>query len=226
MSSSVSRPSDPGRSLTTREAALVEIITRAASEGRDITREEAGRLAGYGGSDESARVQASRALSRPAVRNALVERIRELAQADVPFAYGVIRHVAAKAGSTRDKLGAASKLLDVAGVTGGNGQATGAGVAIQIVFRTDAGALLVQSEQARPERQAIPATAGVIHSLAEGEGERKAPARQAKRAPTPGQAQAAEAPRGVENRARKSPAGSPARRAPRKSSGKSGGSDG
>lgn len=223
MSSAVSRSSDPDRSLTTREAALVEIITRAASEGRDITREEAGRLAGYGGSDESARVQASRALARPAVRQALMERIRELAQADVPFAYSVIRHVAAKAGSTRDKLGAASKLLDVAGVTGASGSAGGPGVAIQIVFRTDAGALLAQPPRAVPNVQADQGVARVEHALAEGEGGRKA-----KRAtPPPGQARAGGAAPGVKNAARSPTAGSPARRAPGKSrGGKSGGSDG
>lgn len=227
MSSAVSRPSDPDRSLTPREAALVEVITRAASEGRDITREEAGRLAGYGGSDESARVQASRALARPAVRNALVERIRELAQADVPFAYSVIRHVADKAKSTRDKLGAASKLLDVAGVTGGNGQVNGAGVAIQIVFRTDAGALLAQPQPVTLEGKADQGVKRVEHALAEGEVERKAPARRSKRTPPPGQTQDAEARPGVKNRARPPAAGSPARRGAKKSRGKkSGGVDG
>jgi hypothetical protein len=199
---------NPNRTLTQREQALVEIYAQAAADGRDITRTDAGRLAGYSGTTESSRIQASRALARPAVRNALMERIKELAQADVPFAYGVIRHVAAKATSTRDKLGAASKLLDVAGMTGGTGAQSGPGVAIQIVFQTQAGAVLAQPAGAVIEGQANQGIGAPAHSLAEG-GRGRKPRR---KTPSPGPTQDARAAPGVKNRARRLAAGSPSRR--------------
>lgn len=169
MRSAVAPRDKPDLPLTTREAALVRILIDAASDGRSLTRGEAGKLAGYSGNDETARVQASRALSKPKVRAALIDGIRDAAQVDVAAAYAVLRHVADRARSTRDRLGAASKHLDLAGLTGGPSLGMGAGVAVQIVFRSDAGALLVQSEQARPDAQAIRGVQAIDHGIAEGE---------------------------------------------------------
>lgn len=127
--------------LTTKEAALVSVVVEAAAEGKRFpTRQEIGTRAGYG-VGETARVQASRALRRPHVRDAIQAGIRETAGVDVAAAYLTIRNAAAKAPSARDRITAAGKILDIAGMAGAGPQ--GAGVAIEIVFRSpDAAAML------------------------------------------------------------------------------------
>ncbi|MEJ1938609.1 hypothetical protein WDZ92_51090, partial [Nostoc sp. NIES-2111] len=61
-------PKDDAPSLTTKERALVQAILNAAAEGTKFpTRQELGRLAGYGTGD-TARTQCCRALTRQHVR--------------------------------------------------------------------------------------------------------------------------------------------------------------
>lgn len=153
--SAVARTDPTNRPLTSREKRLVELLVAAASEGRDLSRQELGEAAGYG-SGESARVQTYRALARPRVRAAIIAALRDAAQADAPGAYGVLRHVARTARSTRDRVTAASRLLEVAGVVGGDRVATGPAVMVQIAFRTDAAELL-----RRPPEAVVP---GVLPS--------------------------------------------------------------
>lgn len=83
--------------LTTKERALVDLVISAAAEGKRFpSRQELGTAAGYG-LGESARVQASRALRRPHVRDAIQAGIRETAGVDVAAAYLTLRNAAAKA---------------------------------------------------------------------------------------------------------------------------------
>lgn len=224
MSTALSRSSATSaeRDLTEKEQRLIEAIVHAASRGASVTREQAGTAAGYG-RGEVARIQASRALQRPAVRAALTQALQEAAQVDAASSLAVLRHLERKAKSERVRLDAALGGLRIGGLDAQQAASGGQGVAIQIVFRTDAGALLAQPPRAVPNVQIDQRPAQVEHALAEGEGGRKA-----KRAtPPPGQARAGGAAPGVKNAARSPAAGSPARRAPRKSSGKiSGGSDG
>ena len=155
---------EPGdRALTAKESRLVEVALQAASEGKILTRQSLGEAAGFG-KGEGARVSASRALRRPAVRQALLQGLRETAQADVGDAYAVLRHVARSARSTRDRVVAAREVLSIAGVTGSEGGYTGPPVALQIVFRSpDAAALL----QAAPVMHAIPQRPAVPHMAEE-----------------------------------------------------------
>ena len=61
-------PKDDSPTLTTKERALVQAILNAAAEGTKFpTRQELGRLAGYGTGD-TARTQCCRALTRQHVR--------------------------------------------------------------------------------------------------------------------------------------------------------------
>lgn len=217
----------PGeRDLTEKEQRLIEAIVHAASRGATITREQAGTAAGYG-RGEIARIQASRALQRPVVRAALMQALQEAAQVDVAGSLAVLRHLERKAKSERVRLDAALGGLRIGGLDAQQQANNGPGVAIQIVFKTDAGALLAQPQPMTLEGKADQGLEQVEHALDEGEGERQAPARRSKRTPPPGQTQDAEARPGVKTRARPPAAGSPARRAPGKSWGKkSGGVDG
>jgi hypothetical protein len=119
--------------LTPKEAALVRAILDAAAEGKTFpTRTQLGSMAGYG-VGEVARTSACRALARPHVREAIQEGVRQIAGADVGAAYQTLRLAAAKAPSTRDRITAAGRMLDLAGMAGAAPQ--GPAVAIQIVFR-------------------------------------------------------------------------------------------
>lgn len=220
MSSAVTTPGTGERRLTPQERRLVEVIVEAASEGKALTRGEAGKLAGYGGTDESARVQASRALARPEVRNALINGIREAAQSDVGSSYAVIRHLTDRAESGRVKLDAAREHLLIAGVRAADEGPRGPAVAIQVVFQHGGGARLAQLTGQAVEAQAISHVQPVEHSLAEGEG-----ARARRSAPLPGgQPQAAEAPPGVKKPRARPPAGPSSPRAPENPRGKNSGS--
>ncbi|MEO3472506.1 hypothetical protein AAFN86_11610 [Roseomonas sp. CAU 1739] len=128
--------------LTPKEAALVRVMIESASEKKAFpTREQLGTLAGYG-TGEVARTSACRALARPHVREAIQEGIREVAGVDVAAMYHVLRNAAVKAPSARDKITAASKVLDIAGLTGAGPQ--GPAVAIQVVFQHGGGSRLAR----------------------------------------------------------------------------------
>jgi hypothetical protein len=157
---------EPQGRLTPKQAALVEAIAGAASRGKTVSREQAGTAAGYG-SGEVARVGASRALSSPAVRAALTRRMRELMQVDAALA--VLRHLELNAKSERVQLDAALAGMRLGGLDAGDQGQTGAAVAVQIVFRTDAGTLLTQAQHMPPQPQVISHIPEAEHSLAEGE---------------------------------------------------------
>ncbi|MCK8785225.1 hypothetical protein M0638_12600 [Roseomonas sp. NAR14] len=131
------------RALTEKEQRLVDAIVHAASRGASVTREQAGTAAGYGRGDV-ARIQASRALARPAVRAALTKALQEAAQIDAASSLAVLRHLERRATSERVRLDAALAGLRIGGLDQSAQQATGAGVTVQIVFRTDAGETLAQ----------------------------------------------------------------------------------
>lgn len=103
------------RGLTGKESQLVAIIVEAASQGRRLTREQAGTAAGYG-RGETARVQASRALARKPVREALMDALREIAAVDAAGAYAVVQRLMTASKSDRVRLDAANLHLRVAGM--------------------------------------------------------------------------------------------------------------
>lgn len=129
---------DPAdRPLTPRQRRLVDVLIAAAAEGKELTREEAGRLAGYGSTPDSSRVAVYEALRAPHVRRALIQAAQVANQTQVPAYLAAIRHVAGNAKSNRDRLGAARLGMEMAGLVG-PGAATaplGPAVAIQFVFR-------------------------------------------------------------------------------------------
>ena len=138
--------------LTPKEAALVRVMIEAAVEKKAFpTREQAGALAGYG-QGEVARVSASRALSRPHVIEAIQEGVREVAGADVAAMYHTLRNAAVKAPSARDRIAAASKVLDLAGMAG-TGQ-VGPAVTFQLVFSHTKAEDCALMKYASPEQRA------------------------------------------------------------------------
>lgn len=123
--------------LTERQQRLVEVLIAAAAEGKELSREEAGRLAGYGGTPECSRTSTYTALKQPNVRRALIEAAQIANQTQVPAYLAAVRHIAGKAKSTRDRLGAARLGMEMAGMVGqgATGAAVaGAGVRLQIVL--------------------------------------------------------------------------------------------
>lgn len=143
--------------LTPKEAALVQAILDVAAEGKPFpTRAELGTQAGYGVGDV-ARVQASRALARQHVRDAIARGIRETAGVDVGLAYSALRLAAAKAGSARDRIAASREILNLAGLTGADSYG-GAPVTVQIVFRTPEAAAVLQAAPAPHTAPVIEAT--------------------------------------------------------------------
>lgn len=163
---------DERSTLTPRHIALIEAIAGAASRGNTISRELAGTAAGYA-PGESARVAASRALALPHVRAALTKRLREMAQVDAASSLAVLRHLEMNAESERVRLDAALAGMRLGGLDAGDQQQTGAAVAVQIVFRTDAGTILTQAHSVPPQPQVISHVAEVEHSLAEGDAQRQ-----------------------------------------------------
>jgi hypothetical protein len=134
-SSAVRRP------LATKQRALIDAIVTAAERGIELTREQAGTLAGYG-KGESARVQASQTLALPHVREALIERMRSLAAMDAPAAMATLRHIR-QTGSPNQRLTAAVETLKLAGVGAVEAQQPG-NIMVQVVLPGELGALLAQ----------------------------------------------------------------------------------
>lgn len=134
-------PADTTPSLTAKESKLVAAVLEAAAEGTKFpTRQQLGTIAGYGTGD-TARTQCCRALGRPHVRQAIREGLEQIAGVDVARSYQTLRLASERAPSHRDRIAAAGRILDLAGMGRPDGL-TGPGVAIQIVFRTDAARLL------------------------------------------------------------------------------------
>jgi len=153
--------------LNHREHHLVEVIVQAASEGIELTREQAGTAAGYG-EGETARTSASRALSRPEVRDVLMKRLREIAGVDASASYAVLRHVASRGRSERTRVDAALAVariggLDVPQVVGG-----GAGVVLNLQIGGQAGTLLAQRMAMVPQPLANQGIARGTQPLIEG----------------------------------------------------------
>lgn len=72
-------------------------------------------------------------LAHPNVRAAIVNGIREQAQGDAADAYATLRFVARKARSSRDRVLAAEKVLDLAGVAGEPAH-TGPGIQVNVML--------------------------------------------------------------------------------------------
>ncbi len=145
----MSRSGEPTTTLTTKENALVQAILDAAAEGATFpTRRELGTTAGYG-QGESARIQCSRALTRPHVRLAIREGLEQIAGVDVARSYQTLRLASEKAPSHRDRIAAAGKILDLAGMGRPDGP-NGAAVAIQIIFKNPEAAALLTTPPAPP----------------------------------------------------------------------------
>lgn len=155
------------QALSPKQRALVDAIAHAADEGIQLTREAAGTAAGYG-SGEVARVAASRALALPHVKAALMTALRDTAQANAANALAMLRHLGRHSTSERVKLDASLTELRIAGLDQPEQAHQGAAVAVQIVFRTDAGTILTQAQHMPAQTQVISHIAEVEHSLAEG----------------------------------------------------------
>ena len=162
--SSVTRSDLP---LSPKQRALVDAIAHAADEGIQLTREAAGTAAGYG-SGECARVAASRALALPHVKAALMVALRNTAQANAANALAMLRHLGRHSTSERVKLDASLTELRIAGLDQPEQAHQGAAVAVQIVFRTDAGTILTQAQHMHAQPQVISHVEEIEHSLAEG----------------------------------------------------------
>lgn len=123
--------------LTERQQRLVEVLIAAAAEGKELSREEAGRLAGFGGTPECSRTSTYAALKQPNVRRALIEAAQIANQTQVPAYLAAVRHIAGRAKSTRDRLGAARLGMEMAGIVGpgtAGAAVAGAGIRMQIVL--------------------------------------------------------------------------------------------
>jgi hypothetical protein len=167
-----SNATDNRRDLTDKQRALVEAIVTAAEKGAELTREEAGTLAGYGTGDV-ARVQASRTLALPHVQDALRERLRGMAVLEAPAALMMLRHVR-RTGRGMQQLTAGMKLLDIAGMSQPDaGAMSGQMIAVQVVLPGELGTLLTQGAAHHAQSLAIPAVVEGEHSLRQGEGGRK-----------------------------------------------------
>jgi len=214
--------------LTARQKRLADMWIKAKIAGATFTQAELAKAAGYAGDLPSLEVQASRCLALPHVAAYIKQRAREHMSAeafDVVLELSALRRSAASESVRKDILLDQAKSM---GLLHADGGPSGPAIAVQITL-TDpaAGAQMAQLLALADNRKVIQGVAVVEHSPTEGEGERKAPARRSRLTPPPGQAQPAEAPRGVKNRARKSPAGPHARLPPKKlRGGKSGGGSG
>lgn len=202
--------------LTDKEARLIEAITEASSQGKTLTREEAGTAAGYGSGD-TARISATRALKRPHVRAALMVSLREAAQVDAAGSLAVLRHLERNARSERVQLDAAFGGMRIGGLDTQQQAYTGPGVVMQLVFKHGGGSLLTQPPAQPAKPQADQRHVRVTHSLAEGEGGPQGADQGTDPTPRASTRGRAKAPPGVEKSRAKSAAGVAARRPPKNS---------
>lgn len=227
MSQAIATDDKSGARLTEKQKRLADLWVEAKVAGANFTMADLAEAAGYSGSKDTLYVAASRTLALPYVRTYLHSKAREhLMDGAVDVAI-TLRALSTQAQSERVRADTAARLATGLRLIDGDTAERGPAVAIQVVFQHGGGARLAQLAGQAVEPEAIRHVEQVEHSLAEGEGERKATAGRSKRTPPPGQARADEAPPGVKKPRASSPAGRTARRAAQKSRGKkSGGSDG
>lgn len=213
MSQAIASDAKSETRLTDRQKRLADMWMAAKVAGADFNTADLAEAAGYSGTKDALYVAASRTLALPYVREYLHSKAREhLMDGAVDVAI-TLRALSTKAVSERVRADTAARLATGLRLIDGEQADRGPAVAIQLVFRTDAGAQLAQSVVAHAEPQAIRHVEQVEHSLAKGAGGAKAPRARRSATPPPGQPQHAPGGAGVEKPARKSVAGSPPRRA-------------
>lgn len=213
MSQAVASDAKGETRLTDRQKRLADMWMAAKVAGADFNTADLAEAAGYSGNKDALYVAASRTLALPYVREYLHSKAREhLMDGAVDVAI-TLRTLSTKAVSERVRADTAARLATGLRLIDSEQADRGPAVAIQIVFKTDAGALLAQSATVQAEPQAIRHIEQEERSLDEGEGEpRPVKARRAA-TPPPGRSAGAEGGPGVKTGARKSSAGSPPRRA-------------
>jgi hypothetical protein len=153
--------------LTPKEAALVRVTVEAASDGIELTREQAGTLAGYG-TGEVARASASRAFGRPEVRSALMKAMREVAGVDAAASYALLRHVSSRGRSERTRVDAALAVARIGGLDTPQVVGGGAGVVLNLQIGGGAGTLLAQRMAMVPQPLMQQGFSGGAQPLIEG----------------------------------------------------------
>ena len=103
------------KSLTAREAALIEEIVGHERKGEKISITQAAINAGYAGTREVARISATQALKRTHVIRALRERLSAEFQIGAPSAFQSLLDLAVNANSEHVRSISASSVLDRAG---------------------------------------------------------------------------------------------------------------
>lgn len=199
--------------LTERQQRFADYWIAAKKAGSDFTTADIAKAAGYNGDQDTLYVSASRTLALPHVREYLHSKAREHLRDGAFDVALTLRSLSTGARSERVRADVASRLAVGLQLIDGEQADRGPAVAIQIVFKTDAGALLAQSATVHAEPQAIRHVEQAERSLDEGEGEPLPVKARRAATPPPGRAAGAEGGPGVKTGARKSSAGSPARRA-------------
>jgi hypothetical protein len=194
--------------LTDKQKRLADLWMKAKVEGANFTTADLAEAAGYQGTKEALYVSASRTLALPYVREYLHSKARDHLRDGAVDVAITLRALSTGAQSERVRADTAARLAAGLGLIDGERPDSGPGVAIQIVFQTQAGAVLAQPIGAVIEGQANQGIDAPAHSLAEG-GRGRKPRR---KTPSPGPTQDARAAPGVKNRARRLAAGSPSRR--------------
>ena len=198
------------RRLTPHETRLVEVIAIAAEQGKTLTREEAGTLAGYG-KGEVARAAASRSLGRPEVRRALIERAAEIIAADAPHAAAMLRHVR-QTGSAGQRLSAATETLKLTGMGQQDAPASGS-VVVMLALPPEIATRLAQGRMPGPQVIDVEAESAGDTRPMEAGGAAEQPAKPARkpRDPSPAPAKKARAKRGRGQKRRPKPVARAAR---------------
>lgn len=174
-------PAKDNHGLTAVQKRFADAWAEAKMAGADFTDGQLAEAAGYRGNKDVLAVAASRTLANPKVRDYLHERAKAYLKEGAVEVAVTLRTLSTRARSERVRADTAARLATGLGLIAPEQVAGQTGVAVQIVFRSDAGALLVQSEQARPDAQAIRGVQAIDHGIAEGEdggrqaGQRKAP---------------------------------------------------
>ena len=151
---SQARDVTPAHGLTDMQRRFADMWAEALASGVKFSNQDIAKAAGYGGDDESLRVAASRTLHHPKVREYLHSKARHYLRGQAfPAAVTLAKLMDDK--SARVRADIATRLATGLGLIEGERGADGPAVAVQIVFRTDAGALLVQGGTHHPQAQVI-----------------------------------------------------------------------
>ena len=162
-------PAKDNHGLTAVQKRFADAWAEAKMAGADFTDGQLAEAAGYRGNKDVLAVAASRTLANPKVRDYLHERAKAYLKEGAVAVAVTLRTLSTRARSERVRADTAARLATGLGLIAPEQVAGQTGVAVQIVFRSDAGALLVQSEQARPDAQAIRGVQAIDHGIAEGE---------------------------------------------------------